>query len=86
MDSLLATVVEQDAMGMTVVRTIVDLVGLPSTVAGAVGVMSISCGILIVDQEAFAASVFPDPDTVGERPVGGWMWRHRLFIPTELTF
>ena len=84
-DSLLATVVDQDAMGMTIVRTIIDLYVVPSTLSGAVGVMNINFGLMVADQEQFASSVLPDPNNMTDRPVGGWYWRHRLIIQDHTT-
>ena len=72
-------------MGMTVVRMIVDLIAVPSTLSTAIGIMNISVAIMVADQEQFAASVFPDPNTVNDRPVGGWMWRHRMFVQDHTT-
>jgi len=66
------------ARRLTVVRTIISLDILSTTVAGAWGVQEAALGIGVVSREAFAAGVFPDPVEATDKPTRGWLWRtHR---------
>ena len=70
---------------MTIVRTIVDLTCLPSSVGAQIGVMQIDVGLLVASQEEFAASVVSDPSNLGDKPISGWYWRHRMFCRDHTT-
>ncbi len=59
----------------TIVRTIYQLNLWSATVAGAFGVQEVFLGWGVATQEAFAAGVLSDPNTAGDRPVRGWMFR-----------
>ena len=37
-------------------------------------------GIGIASQDAFAAGVFPDPDTQQDEPQRGWIWRDDYLV------
>jgi len=65
--------------GTTIIRTIVDLNFASETVAGAFGVNAMDLAFGMASQEAFNASVFPDP-SADERPVSGWLFRTRCVV------
>ncbi len=61
--------------GVTLIRTIVSLSLVSTTVAGAWGVQQAQIAIGITSQEAFAAGVFPDPSSATDKPPRGWVYR-----------
>ncbi len=88
-ESLMTSIGPVDTRGVTVIRTIVRLDLMSSTVAGAWGSQSVNLAIGIAGQEAFAAGIFPDPNA-NEEPARGWMWRDQIMvtqngISTEIT-
>ena len=69
-----------DSRGMTIVRTIITLDLIPPA-AVSDGWQRLSLGIGVFSQEAFAGSVFPDPDVAGDRPPRGWLYRTMRAVP-----
>ena len=65
---------------LTVVRLIASLTFSAQTLLVVTGQARVDIGIGILSQEAFAASVVPDPDIVGDVPATGWLWRTRLIV------
>jgi len=66
--------------GVTAIRTLVTL-GLSSlSVAGAWGTARVYVGIGIASQEAFAASVLPDPGIESDQPARGWIMRTSVVV------
>jgi len=60
---------------MTLLRTIIGL-DLGRTVHDSgEGSERVSLGIGVISQEAFAATVTPDPNVQGDFPPRGWVWR-----------
>jgi len=78
--SLITEFTTADLRGATIVRLVIKLDPMSQTVAGAWGSQLFDIGIGIVSQDAFAASVFPDPNLSTDRPVRGWMWRTRQVV------
>jgi len=64
----------------TVIRTIIEFSLYSTSVAGAWGVQRVDLAIGMSAQEAFAASVLPDPNTATEKPARGWLWRTSVSI------
>ncbi len=64
----------------TVIRTIWNIDAASTTVAGAWGVQLLSYGIGIITLEAFNAGVFPDPATMSDFPVRGWILRGECLV------
>ena len=73
--SLMTGVAPVNMRGMTLIRTILTLDCFSVTTAGAWGVQILSIGIGVASQEAFAAGVFPDPNTMTDKPPRGWVYR-----------
>ncbi len=78
--SLLPGVGPVDTRGVTLIRTIIRLDLLSTTVAGAWGAQSATLAIGIAGQEAFAANVVPDPSVASEEPARGWIWRENILV------
>ena len=72
--SLMAGLTASDSRGLTVTRTIVSLTLLPP-VAVSDGYQGAFVGIGVTSQEAFAASIVPDPNNAFDRPPRGWLFR-----------
>ena len=83
--TLLGTLDEDEALGMTVTRILVSLYAMPLARFVARGEQALSLGIGIIDREAFGAGVLPDPETSDDQPIGGWMFRERLFVRDDTT-
>ena len=66
--------------GTTIIRTIITLHVMSSTVAGAWGAHVVDLAIGITDREAFTAGVVPDPDSAVDKPARGWMWRTQMLV------
>ena len=66
--------------GLTIVRTIIDI-SLTALTANT-GVL-VACGLVLVEGDAFGASVFPDPLTDDEQP--GWLFRTHRRVESEST-
>ena len=64
-----------DLRGATVIRTLLSLSFMSSSIAGAYGGQRIDLGILIASREAEAAGVVPDPGVAGDHPPRGWLYR-----------
>ncbi len=60
---------------MTLLRTIIGVDVGPLTHDSGEGSQSVALGIAVASQEAFAAGTVPDPQTDGDFPVRGWVWR-----------
>ena len=72
-----------DARGLTVVRTIVELAITPQTPGAADGLQRVDIAIGMVTREAFLAGALPDPETPGDSPIQGWMWRTRCMVVSD---
>ena len=66
--------------GTTVVRTLIMLDFLSTTVAGAWGVQLVDAAIGLISREAFTAGIRPDPNDDEDEPSLGWMWRIRKVV------
>ncbi len=60
---------------MTLLRTIIGLDLAHNVHDAGEGSVLTSIGIGITSQEAFSASIFPDPQTATDFPTRGWVWR-----------
>ncbi len=69
-----------DSRNATIIRTIGHLWYASLTVAGAWGRQIVDLGIGIASQEAFAAGTVPDPNTSGDQPTRGWMYRDTVMV------
>ena len=70
-----------DTKGMTLVRTIIRLDVMAATLAGdSTDQMAVSLGIGMMSSEAIGSQEFPDPDTAGDIPLSGWLWRSRGIV------
>ena len=77
---LSTALVPADSARATVIRTILQLNMHSNTVAGAFGIQMIDMAIGIASQEAFLASVLPDPNVSTDKPARGWLWRTRQVV------
>jgi len=75
---LSTALVAADSARATVIRTIVRLYTMSTSVAGAWGTQVVDMAIGIASQEAFTASVLPDPNVDTDKPARGWLWRTRV--------
>ena len=73
--SLMTGVAPVNMRGMTLIRTIVSVSVFSITVAGAWGIQVASIAIGVASQEAFAASILPDPNVATDKPPRGWVYR-----------
>ena len=78
--SLMTGVAPVNMRGMTLIRTIVRLHLASTTVAGAWGTMHNMLAIGVASQEAFAASVLPDPQVATDKPPRGWILRTSVAV------
>ncbi len=69
--------------GTTIIRTIVSLYIVSTTVAGAWGIQELDLAIGISEREAFNAGVFPDPNVGTDKPARGWIYRTALGVSQE---
>ncbi len=77
--NLLTTAPTEDTL--TAVRMIINLNVTPTSGLEAVdGAQSVDIGIGVTSGEAFTAGAIPDPNTAGDFPARGWLWRERLVI------
>ncbi len=47
-------------------------------IVGSIAQMAVDIGIGLVEQDAFAALVVPDPLIAADQPIRGWVWRTRM--------
>jgi len=78
--SLMTGVAPVNVRRQTLVRTILELSFHSATVAGVWGTQRLSIGVGITSQEAFAAGVLADPNTAGDQPSRGWIYRNRIVV------
>ena len=69
-----------DARGLTVVRTLLELAVVPATPGSEDSQTALDLAIGVVSREAFAAGALPDPNVAGDSPTAGWLWRTRCLI------
>ena len=82
--SLLGGVLAVDMVGRTLTRLILAMdLYAPDGSSG--GVANVFMGIGIASQDAFLGSVVPDPETEGDQPMGGWVWRSRYTVHSEVS-
>lgn len=82
---LLATPSQFDKFGLTLVRTIVDLSVRATTPLVAIGTQAMDFGLMLVEQDAHAAGVYPDMSFSDDQPIKGWIWKHREIIQDHTT-
>ena len=80
---LAENVADPEKRGCTVVRVIPHLYIMPATVGVVSGVQAVSLGIGLVSDDAFAAGVFPEPNSDDDFPVSGWMYRDTFAVKDE---
>jgi len=78
--SLLEAEVIATVYGMTVLRSILTVRAMPTTVAGVNGRQIMDFGMGVISQEELASLSVPDPNQVEDRPSGGWMLLDRLLV------
>jgi len=81
-NSLLSDLIPTDTQGLTLVRTLIHYYCMAGQVGTGVAAQVVSLAIGLADQEAFAAGVLSDPETEGDEPILGWVWRDRLVAMT----
>ena len=72
---LMNSLERDERLGMTITRWIGEFSLMSQTIAGAYGVQRISIGIAMLDADAAAAGVFPDPQSSADQPPRGWVYR-----------
>ena len=82
---LVEDVADPEKRGCTVVRIIMRVTLLPVVINGVTGRQTVSVGIALASDDAFAAGALPDPQTQADYPVGGWMYRDQVVVPSEST-
>ena len=78
--SLMTGVAPVNVRRQTLVRTLIELRLYSASVAEAWGTQIADIGIGITSQEAFAAGVVADPNTAGDQPSRGWIYRTRVAV------
>jgi len=78
--SLMTGVAPVNVRRQTLVRTLISLYLYSETVAGVWGTQIADVGIGITSQEAFAANVVSDPNSAGDQPSRGWIYRTRVLV------
>jgi len=78
--TLMTGVAPVNVWRQTLVRTLISMDFHSQSIAGAFGVQMLDVGIGITSQEAFAAGVLPDPETAGDQPSRGWIYRTRIAV------
>ena len=78
--SLLGDLNQINTEGMTLTRLLLKLTvqQVVSSVGTANETSLYDMGIGIIEQDAFAAAVFPDPNVENDQPPRGWVYRVRL--------
>ncbi len=78
--TLLGDLATVDTQGMTLVRMLLRLTvqQVVSTIGTANETSIYDMGIGVIEQDAFAAAVFPDPVTQDDATPRGWVYRVRL--------
>ena len=67
-----------DTKGMTLVRMIIRLDVTANVLAGdSTDQQIVDMGIGMISAEGILATAYPDPDTAGDIPLTGWLWRTR---------
>ena len=68
------------------IRTLIRMNVMVNTDQTVLSGQRIDFGIGVADQEAFAAAILPDPETPGDEPALGWVWRdsHVLMTPSDV--
>ena len=61
--------------GCTITRIILRMTYSPVVTIGSDGAQQIAVGIGLVSEEAFNASIFPDPSQNADDPITGWMFK-----------
>ena len=51
-----------------------------ASIAGAYGHQILDIGIGVLDRDAVASSVLPDPEVESDEPPGGWLYRNRVRV------
>jgi len=80
---LVTTPSNLETKGFKVVRTIIDLTVKPGALAGATGSMFLSLGIGVIEDDAFAAGVFPDLNVADEAPASGWLYKSKTIVQDD---
>ena len=78
--SLLGDFTQIDTEGMTLTRLLMRLTvqQVVSSIGTANETSLYDMGIGIIEQDAFAAAVFPDPNVQNDQPPRGWVYRARV--------
>ena len=78
--SLLGDLLLSQGEGLTLTRMIIRLTvqQVVSTIGTANETSTYDMGIGVIEQDAFAAAAFPDPNTPADKTPRGWLYRVRL--------
>ncbi len=67
--------------GWTVVRMLIHLYVLPSSLSeAAVGDQRVGFGIGVAEGDAFDAAALPEPLTAADHPLRDWIWRETAYV------
>ncbi len=83
--SIMGSFDPDERRGMTITRILMCLYLIPSPNGAVVGVQLADVAIGNASQEAFAAGVVPNPQTAGEFPQRGWLYRCRHAVVDDST-
>ena len=82
---LTENVADPEKRGCTIQRVIVGLDFSPNLPNAVNGASTISMGIGLTSDDAFAAAALPDPEVDADFPVSGWLYRNRVLITDTVT-
>ena len=71
--------------GLTLVRTLIDLVVRPQTLGAVVGHVMCGMAIAVIEEDANAASAYPDILADVDTPSRGWVWKNLTQVNDHTT-
>jgi len=71
---------QDENRGSTLTRTIAEFGLISQTVAGAWGISIIDIGVALIEADALAVAVVPDPAVDRDEPGRGWIYRTRCVV------
>ena len=77
---LIENVADSEKRGCTLVRTLVRLTAMPSSITSVNGIQLVHFGIGLTSDDAFAAGALPDVEIDDDYPVAGWVWRDSVYV------
>jgi len=82
--SLMLLVSQNEARGLTLVRTILDIQLTPSIPLND-GMQMMDIGIGLASRDSFSAGDLPDPGAAADEPIRGWIFRTRCAVMRDAT-